>query len=89
MRATPLELAIEAVVDLLMGSKTRPPAVANTRICRACNADVAMLHHDPDRPDDPHRTVCGACQGERNRRIVGTPNSKHEAPHETARKGKW
>jgi len=70
-----------------------PPKVTPIRgdhDCRACKQPAPMLHPDPDRPNDPHRTICGVCQGERNRRIVDSnrPN-KSDAPHETARKGSW
>ena len=49
-----------------------------------------MLHHDPDRPHEPARTICGACQGERNRKILDAIRPrKSDAPHETARKDGW
>ena len=54
------------------------------------NQPTAMLHHDPDRPHEPARTICGACQGERNRKILDAIRPrKSDAPHETARKDGW
>ena len=66
------------------------PVVDIGKVCRGCKAEAAILHQDPDRPSDPARTICGKCQGERNRRIVDRmrPN-KTDAPHETARKDNW
>ena len=65
-------------------------ATSLEKVCRGCKKEASMLHHDPDRPHEPARTICGACQGERNRKILDAIRPrKSDAPHETARKDGW
>jgi hypothetical protein len=38
--------------------------------CRICRAEVQILVHDPDQPEDCTRRICGLCAGKANRRIL-------------------
>lgn len=44
------------------------------KVCRRCNAVSAVLHHDPDRPTECQRVICGKCQGDANREIMDRVN---------------
>jgi hypothetical protein len=41
--------------------------------CTSCGAQSQILLQDPSRQHDPRRTICGDCQGKKNREIVGWP----------------
>ena len=88
MKATPLESAIDAVVELLAVERKKSEAGGKT--CRRCKASVSLLVHDPEKPSDPVRQVCGECAGKSNReQIDNLRPRKGDAPHETARKDGW
>ena len=90
MKATPLELAIDVVVDLLRQEEKTKAAIDLSKVCRLCSEPCALLMQDPDKPSEPRRTICGECQGNANRRIVDAlPRGKAETPASKARGGRW
>jgi hypothetical protein len=48
--------------------------IAAAKTCRTCREPAMTLHHDPDRQDEPQRTVCGVCAGKATRLIVDRLN---------------
>jgi len=52
-------------------------AIAPARgTCRTCRAENAMLHHDPNEPNEARRTVCATCQGNANRIAIDRLNGR-------------